>query len=104
MKKEYLAAYEFYKRQYHNNCILFHIGNKYLAFEEDVSTISRICRRFIWHKDYSWCEFLQEMLEDTCYKLSINNIPVTIVDYRNSFGVFDIPKVKQIMQDIEDDY
>lgn len=40
-----------------------------------------------------------------CYKLrNIAQLPVTVVEYRDSTGSFTVPKVKQILQDMEDDY
>lgn len=109
MKEDYLAAYEFYKRQYPNSVILFHIGEWYYAFENDAYVMQHYTDGCSIGYDneggYHWYDFHQSELEVMCNKLrNIAELPVTIVEYRNSQGSFDIPKVKQILQDMEDDY
>lgn len=108
MKEDYLAAYEFYKRQYPNSVILFHIGEGYYAFESDAYVMAELDGFSIAYsreEDYHWYDFHQSELEVMCNKLrDIAEFPVTVVEYRNSQGSFDIPKVKQILQDMEDDY
>ena len=108
MKKYYLEAYEFYKRQYLGNVILFHIDKSYRAFEDDAIILAAIDNKlacYITNQDGRYYEVSQDRLEEMCHKLcNISEMSVTIVDYRNSQGVFDVPKVKQILADIEDDY
>lgn len=108
MKEDYLAAYEFYKRQYPGSVILFHIGNCYCVFEDDAFIVAEVDGYSVLYNcedNYHWYDFHQDELEVMCYKLrNIAQRPVTVVDYRNSKGSFDIPKVKQIIQDMEDDY
>lgn len=101
MKHEYLEAYEFYKRQYPNNVILFHIGCVYVNFDTMVNVGGYLCSRG-W--DRQWRCFHQNKLEEILLGLRKYNIPVTVVEYRNEQGSFDVPKVKQILQDMEDDY
>ena len=108
MKKEYLEAYEFYKRQHPGSVILFHMGNSYYAFENDawiVAKMEECYAAYNYEEEYYWYRFHQDALESMCSNLrNIAQTPVTVVDYRNSQGSFDIPKVKQILQDMEDDY
>lgn len=108
MKEDYLAAYEFYKRQYPNSVILFHIGEGYYAFESDAYVMAELDGFSIIYsreEDYHWYDFHQSELETMCYKLrNIAELPVTVVEYRDSAGSFTVPKVKQILQDMEDDY
>ena len=108
MKEDYLAAYEFYKRQYPNSVILFHIDNGYYAFESDAFVVADIDGFSVLYnreEDYHWYDFHQDELEAMCYKLrNIAELPVTVVEYRDSTGSFTVPKVKQILQDMEDDY
>lgn len=107
MKKEYLEAYEFYKGQHPGNIILFHIGYGYYAFEDDAFVVSEIDGCSVLYnieECYYWYDFHQNELMMMCNKLRAANFSLTVVDYRNSQGSFDIPKVKQILQDIEDDY
>lgn len=108
MKEDYLAAYEFYKRQHPDSIILFHIINGYYAFEDDafiVADIDGYSVMYSHEEGYHWYDFHQDELEVMCYKLRNDGLfPVIIVDYRDSNGEFNIPKVKQILQDIEDDY
>ena len=108
MKEEYLEAYEFYKRQYPSSIILFHIGNGYYAFEDDAFVVAEtdgFSVLYSHEEQYHWYDFCQDELEAVCDKLrNIAQKPVTVVEYRNSLGSFDIPKVKQILQDIWDDY
>lgn len=108
MKEDYSAAYEFYKRQYPNSVILFHIGYSYYAFESDAYVVADLDSFSIFYsreEDYCWYDFHQYKLDVMCYKLrNIAELPVTVVEYRNNIGSFDVPKVKQILQDMEDDY
>lgn len=108
MKENYLTAYEFYKRQYPGGVILFHVSNGYYAFEDDAFVVADVDGYSVLYnreEHYHWYDFHQDELETMCYKLrNIAQISVTIVDYRNSQGSFDVPKVKQILQDMEDDY
>lgn len=108
MKKIYLEAYEFYKRQHPGCVILFHIGNSYYAFEDDAFVVAdAVCLAVLYDPEekYHWYDFHQDELEMTCYMLRNKfNQPVTTVDYRDEDGSFNIPKVKQILQDMEDDY
>ena len=108
MKEDYLAAYEFYKRQYPGGVVLFHIGNGYCALEDDAFVVADVDGDSVLYNReecYFWYDFHQDELETMCYKLrNIAQIPVTIVDCRNSQGSFDVPNVKQILQDMEDDY
>lgn len=108
MKEDYLAAYEFYKRQYPNSVILFHIGNGYYAFESDAYAVADVDGFSVLHNredGYFWYDFHQDELDAMCYKLrNIAELPITVVEYRDNTGSFTIPKVKQILQDMEDDY
>lgn len=108
MKSEYLEAYEFYKRQYPEHIILFHIKDNYCALEDDAGVVAKINSSSVLYNSkegYCWSNFNQNKLQLVCDKLkNIAHVPVTVIDYRNDQGSFDIPKVKQILQDMEDDY
>lgn len=111
MKEKYLKAYEFYKTQYPESVLLFHIGNSYYAFQSDACIVANIkecclsCLSCNYKEDLYWCGCHQDQLENICSQLRKQaRVAVTIVDYRNSQGSFDVPKVKQILQDMEDDY
>lgn len=88
--------------------ILFHIGMGYYAFEDDayvVADIDGFSVLYSREEGYHWYDFHQGELEAMCDKLrNIAELPVTVVEYRDSQGSFVIPKVKQILQDMEDDY
>ncbi len=107
MKHEYIEAYEFYKRQYPGNVILFHIGAGYYAFEDDsfvVADIDGYSISYSREDDYHWYDFYQDELEEMLLTMRKVEISVTVVEHRDSDGSFNVPKVKQILQDIEDDY
>lgn len=108
MKTEYLESYEFYKRQYPDSVVLFRIGSGYYAFEDDAFVVAEAGGLAVSYNQegrYHWHGFHQDELEAVCYNLrNFAQVPVTVMEYRNSQGAFDIPKVKQILQDMEDDY
>lgn len=109
MKRTYLDAYEFYKKRYHDNIILFHVGCEYLAFEDDGVVVSKANNDSIsYFKDEnggSFYSFDEDNLRAMLYRLRVlYDLPVTLIEYRNENGMFDVPKVKQIMQDMKDDY
>lgn len=108
MRKEYNEVYEFYKRQYQGHIVLFHIGDYYYAFNEDVKIVlkaDRHLKRVDYEVDLVSVKFHQNRLVDMWGKIhKITQAPITSIEYRNKSGVYDIPKVKQILQDMEDDY
>ena len=76
MDNLYIEAYKFYKNDYAHGLVLFHIQSHFEAYE----------------------------VENTLLFLVQIGISVNTIEYRDENGVFAIPKVKQILDDIEADY
>lgn len=97
MDNLYLDAYKFYKRTHANSLLLFHVGSRYEACEEDATKLSEKC-------GIKLCGFPDNEVSEVMARLSSDSINMYIVEYRDNCGNFSIPKVKQIMEDIEADY
>lgn len=50
MDNLYLDAYKFYKRTHANSLLLFHVGSRYEACEEDATKLSENVAIFYWRK------------------------------------------------------
>ena len=74
MNTRQIDAYCYYKQQYPNALILFHIDKQYMAIFNDGHT--------------------EEFPDDD----------ICIIEYRNDAGKFDFPDIKQIETDKERDY
>lgn len=109
MKNSILEAYDFYKRQYGCGIILFHIGQEYMAFKEDAMIVANLleprCIELPLVDDIPAYSFNQDLLDEMVEILyGKYGISFTIIEYRDENGSYCLPKVKQILQDIEDDY
>lgn len=105
MNSVYFEAYDFYKKQYAPNLVLFHVGSRYEAYEDDAERLAQVLNNVVLSRhQLRFCDFPEEALEEIILLLLQADIPVSTIEYRNEQGSFSIPKVKQIMQDIEDDY
>lgn len=101
----YLDAYKFYKRTHANSLLLFHVGSRYEACEEDAVKLSEKCGYLLLEKDgIKLCGFPDNEVSEVMVRLSSDSVNMYIVEYRDDCGNFAIPKVKQIMEDIEADY
>lgn len=105
MNNLYIEAYCFYKKQYAPNIVLFHVASRFETYMDDAEYISRVLNLPMCSKcQMPCCGFPDIYLQDALTLLIRVGIPVSIVEYRNKDGSFDVPKVKQILQDMEDDY
>ena len=86
MNTRQIDAYCYYKQQYPNALILFHIDGQYMAIFNDGHT--------------------EEFPDDDICKLSDlgDTYELRIIEYRNDAGIFDFPDIKQIEADKERDY
>ena len=86
MNTRQIDAYRYYKQQYPNALILFHIDKQYMAIFNDGHT--------------------EEFPDDDICKLSDlgDTYELRIIEYRNDAGKFDFPDIKQIETDKERDY
>lgn len=101
----YKKAYLFYKNLYANSLILFHIATEFQAYEDDAIYLAQILNEPVLYKhEIKCCSFPDYALEDMLLLLVQMNIPVQVIEYRDSNGLFTVPKVKQIMDDILEDY
>lgn len=92
-----LKAYRFYKSLYANNMILFRIMRFFEAYEDDAIFLAS----FLQLSDVSYdidakiFRFDAERLDEVLRALKESDVPVTIVSYRNTNGIFMVNKVKQ---------
>lgn len=101
----YEVVYDFYKRLYPNETFLFHVSNEYVAVNNDAVRVADVLNLPISNMDkISLCCFSEDMLNDAVFRLVQANIAVHIVEYRDNSENFALPKVKQILDDIESDY
>lgn len=86
MNTRQIDAYCYYKQQYPNALILFHIDGQYMAIFND--------------------GHMEEFPDDDICKLSDlgDTYELRIIEYRNDAGKFDFPDIKQIETDKERDY
>lgn len=86
MNTRQIDAYRYYKQQYPDALILFHIIGQYLAIFNDGHT--------------------EAFPDDDIDKLSDlgDTYELRIIEYRNDAGEFDFPDIKQIETDKERDY
>lgn len=104
IKGFHIEAYKFYKKEY-AGIILFHVGVNYEAYLDDALSVWKVRHPNVNPKsDITICRFSENKLMDVLQKLQEQGLPVHIVEYRNSDGEFDVPKVKQIIEDMEADY
>lgn len=111
VRKELFEAYDYFKKKYNSDVILFHIGPNYYAIKSDVQFVAKAddCAAFYgdFENDdwYEWCGFSERDLKIMCYRLRhIASASVTIIDFRDEGGYFIVSKVKQIIKDMECDY
>ena len=101
----YHEAFSFYKKLYPNETILFHVANEYVAINHDAhfmaDELKLSVRQF---GKISLCCFPENQLEGMTFRLVQASISIHIVEYRDDCGNFVLPKVKQILEDIESDY
>ncbi len=104
MKGFHIKAYQFYKKEY-AGIILFHVGKNYETYLDDALCLWEILLPGTEHQDRnSMYRFPENKLMDVLQKLQDTGLSVHIIEYRNANGEFAIPKVKQILDDMEADY
>lgn len=90
----------FYKSIY-SGVVLFRVANNYEAYGEDVKILSELYAGTIENDRIVYDETVFNKLFSA---LSEAGVTVNIVQYRAANGNFELPKVKQILQEMEDDY
>ncbi len=101
----YEAVCDFYKELYPNETFLFHVSNEYVIVNNDAIRVAGVLNLPVNNMDkINLCCFSEDMLNDAVFRLVQANIAVHIVEYRDNSGKFALPKVKQILDDIESDY
>ena len=101
MDNLYIEAYKFYKNDYAHGLVLFHIE----AYEDDAIQLGAVLNIPVHLQEgVKFCSFPDYELENTLLFLVQIGISVKTIEYRDENGVFAIPKVKQILDDIEADY
>ena len=106
MKKEVNEAYGYYKQQYGSGIILFHVDSYYEAYYDDAEIISSLVKNPIVLELGKLCRIEAEdntAILGLIRKCEDQDIPVHIVSYMEN-GQHCLPKVNQILSDIEEDY
>lgn len=105
MDNLYIEAYKFYKNDYAHGLVLFHIQSHFEAYEDDAIQPGAVLNLPVYLQEgVKFCSFPDYELENTLLFLVQIGISVKTIEYRDENGVFAIPKVKQILDDIEADY
>ena len=105
MDNLYIEAYKFYKNDYAHGLVLFHIQSPFEAYEDDAIQLGAALNLPVHLQEgVKFCSFPDYELENTLLFLVQIGISVKTIEYRDENGVFAIPKVKQILDDIEADY
>lgn len=105
MKSLYQEVYDFYKRLYPNGVVLFHVGTEWAAYHKDAVRVSDVlCSPYRTPRDLVRASFKYSSLARNLNRLVQAGMEVHLVEYRNNYGVFTLPEVKQILGDIEADY
>jgi DNA mismatch repair ATPase MutS len=105
MTNLYIEAYEFYHKAYTNSLVLFHIGSEMEAYEDDAEKLNQTLHRPLQTEhDIKCCHFPHSELQDILFNLVQHNVAVSVVEYRDHDGSYSIPKVKEILEDMESDY
>lgn len=101
----YYEVYDFYKKLYAEERILFHVNSNYVAICDDSHIVADVLKIPIDKSErIDLCRFSDVLLEDAISKLVQASVPIRIIEYRGISGQFEFPKVKQILQDMADDY
>ena len=104
MDNLYIEAYKFYKSEYAHGLVLFHIQSYFEAYEDDAIQLGTVLNLPVHLKEgVKFCGFPDYELENTLLFLVQIGISVKTIEYRDENGIFSIPKVKQILDDIEVD-
>lgn len=107
MQKDLVCdALNYYRNIEHvNGLVLFHVKNCFVSYQDDAEKLICLCDVNIDKKDgLLSSSFPEEQLQTLLPKISDYSKGVHIVEYRNEYGIFDIPKVKQILDDQGIDY
>lgn len=105
MDSLYFEAYRFYKKRYAQGLVLFHVGSQFEAYEDDAICLSKSFNAPLYfHGQLKYYRFPDDMLDEVVSHLVQATIPVHIIEFRDSFGAFVVPKVNQVLKDMEDDY
>ena len=82
-----------------------YIQSRFEAYEDDAIQLGAVLNLPVHLQEgVKFCSFPDYELENTLLFLVQIGISVKTIEYRDENGVFAIPKVKQILDDIEADY
>ena len=106
MDNLYIEAYKFYKSEYAHGLVLFHIQSHFEAYEDDAIQLGAVLNLPVHLQEgVKFCSFPDYELENILLFLQpLDRLSKLKIEYRDENGVFAIPKVKQILDDIEADY
>lgn len=61
----YFEAYDFYKKQYAPNLVLFHIGSRYEAYEDDAECLAQVLNNILlFRQGLRFCDFPETALKE----------------------------------------
>ena len=96
----------FYRKTHANFVLLFHVDSYYMAFNDDAVILKELLNNVPIEKvgHHIQLKFPDNELSNVIQLFAQRTIPVKWIEYRDDNGNFILPKVKQILADLEDDY
>lgn len=101
MKTKQIEAYDFYKKLYPSAVILFHVGSRYVALQQDAMIIAKILSINVDCSDNSI-----SISDDDLKSLSHigDYYEVKIISHRDRDGGYDYPDVNQLKREQDEDF
>lgn len=99
-----LEAYHYYKAQYPDHVILFHLEGRYECYMQDAGTVEELHEYRYIYVENETAIISEPKITNVVISLINRGVMVKIIEYRDNNGKYNIPKVKQIRNDSEMDY
>lgn len=102
-----IEAYSFYKKT-SSGIILFHVNTSYVVLFEDAVKFSELlgleyCKQN--SNNFNVCVFPEDDVLKVVSKLASLDVQFSLIEYKNpQTGVFEIPKVKHVIDEMNLDY
>lgn len=96
----------FYRKTHANYVLLFHVDSYYVAYNNDATVLNELLNNGSTEivDNHIQFKFPDKDLANVIQLFAQRTIPVKWIEYRDDNGNFVLPKVKQILADLEDDY
>ena len=100
-----IAAYYYYKGQCGDDVVMFRYNEHYHAYFDDARRVSNTLGVKLFDDgEFTDVQLPVDSILDFVDELSMFGIKVTLIDYRNERGDFDIPDVAIINKEKIEDY